>query len=539
VPGCDLPILQGPPKPVDGGTLTMALPSDPTTLNRFLAADAVSQRAVAPLFPNLYEARPDMSVAPDLAESMPTLSDDKKTWTVKLRAGAKWTDGRPIGADDVVSTVGIQRALAARNPVEAIFDWEKLDRVEKVDDLTVRFVLTEVYAPFLANSLVTFVAPAHVYGAIPPTSMADDPVSDQPTVTGGPFKFDKRDAGRQIDLVANPDYYGGRPHIDRLVEKVITDPTNAANELGQGGVQWLPDMSPDAMAKLKPNSNVALHSYPALGYYDVRFNDRPDHVFGDRLVRQAFASAVDKEAIVKDATQGQGVTLWGDILPTSWAYDDTAVVKYKVDRPHALELMKQAGWATGADGVATRGDKRFSVKFYVRNDTPARQRAVEMIAQQVREIGMELVPTPVDYNAFYEAVKPGNYDIALAGWAVEADPDQFRVLHSSQLKPEKNPDGRNWTGYSSPDLDALLEQERATLKDNDDDTRRARREVLGKIEHLLGEEVVTYYLWIDAAAQGFSSSVGGVEAGPGGTLINLDNSRNVRVYRDWYMKSVK
>ena len=536
VGGCDVPALPGPQKPVDGGTLTMSLPSDPTTLNRFLAADPVSQRAVAPLFPNLYQAQADLSVTPDLAESMPTLSDDKKAWTVKLRAGAKWSDGRPITADDVLTTVNIQRGLAAHNPIEAIFDWDKLDRVEKVDELTVRFVLTEVYAPFLANSLVTFVAPAHVYGVIPAGGMPDAPVSSYPTVTGGPFKFEKRDVGREIDLVANPDYYGGRPHLDRIVEKVISDPTNAVNELAQGSVQWLPDLSAEAATKLKPNSTVTVHSYPALGYYDVRFNDRADHVFGDRLVRQAFASAVDKEAIVKDATGGQGVPLWGDILPASWAYDESALVKYKVDRPHALDLMRQAGWAIGADGVATKGDKRFSVKFYVRNDTPARQRAVQMISDQVKEIGMELIPTAVDYNTFYEAIKPGNYDIALPGWAVEGDPDQLRVLHSSQLKPERNPDGRNWTGYSNPELDHLLEAERGTLNDSDAETRKARREIFSKIERLLGEEVVTYFMWADTTAQGFSSNLDGIETGPGGTLVNLDNGRNVRAFASWYLK---
>src|SRR6202171_3386715 len=117
---CDLPA----PTPKDGGTLPVAIAADPTTLNRFLAADPASLRASAPLFPNLYQADPDLAITPDLAESMPSLSADRKSWTVKLRRNATWSDGKPITADDVVATVAIER-----NPglvTEVAFDWTML-----------------------------------------------------------------------------------------------------------------------------------------------------------------------------------------------------------------------------------------------------------------------------------------------------------------------------------------------------------------------------------------------------------------------------
>ena len=122
--GCQGPLQAG--APTNGGTLTIALGRDPVTLNRFVAADTVSQRAVAPLFPMLYALSPDMSVVPDLAEGYPALSDGGKTLTVHIRRVAKWTDGKQITADDVVSTVGIQRDKNLATGV--IFDWDKLDR---------------------------------------------------------------------------------------------------------------------------------------------------------------------------------------------------------------------------------------------------------------------------------------------------------------------------------------------------------------------------------------------------------------------------
>src|ERR1700716_765397 len=91
--------------PANGAPLTAAIGADPASLNRFLASDSASLRASAPLFPNLYQANPDLSVSPDLAESMPVLSSDHKQWTVKLRRNARWSDGRAIVADDVLSHV--------------------------------------------------------------------------------------------------------------------------------------------------------------------------------------------------------------------------------------------------------------------------------------------------------------------------------------------------------------------------------------------------------------------------------------------------
>jgi peptide/nickel transport system substrate-binding protein len=455
---------------------------------------------------------------------------------VHLRRGAKWTDGHPITADDLISTVKIQRALAARDVAQAIFDWDKLAGIDRVDDYSVRFTLTEVYAPFMANSLATFVAPASVYGAIDIAKMGTDPVTLEPTVTGGPFKFEKRQSGKEIDLVANQDYYGGRPHIDRIVEKVMTDPNAAVNALAAGEVQWQPDLPGPAVDKLKGTKDISVHSYPDFGYYDVRFNDRGDHLFGDKLVRQAFAYAVDKNAIVRDVTGGTGTVLWGDVLPTSWTYDDKALVKYPVDRDKARQLMQQAGWQIGADGVATKGGKRFAANFYVRNDAPPREQAVRKIAEQVRQIGMDLQPQPVDFLSFVDSLRSGNFELGLSGWSTPGDPDQYRVLHSSQLKPEHNPTGRNWTGYADPQLDRLLEAERSTLKADDAQTRDARKQIFSQVEHLLGDNVVTYFMWTDNTNQGFSADLAGVHSGSGGSLIQLDYDRDVRAYSEWYLK---
>jgi peptide/nickel transport system substrate-binding protein len=531
---CEVP---GQTLPRNGGTLNVAIGADPVTLNRFLAADAASLRASAPLFPNLYQANSDLSVAPDLAESMPALSADRKQWTVKLRRNARWSDGRAILADDVIATVAIQR-----NPglvTDVVFDWTMLDQVAKVDDHTVRFTLTEPFAPFLANSLTTFVVPAHIYRALDVARMAADPVSQQPLVSGGPFRLEKRSKD-EIDLTANLDYYAGRPHLDRMVFKIIPDPGTAASAVANGDLNWEPDLGAAALLKLPETSGATVRKYPDLSFYDVRFNDRPDRLFGDVRVRQAFAHAIDKQAVVKKVTNGTGVPLWGDVAPQSWAYHPGAAAKYKVDLGAARQLMQQAGWQVGADGFATKAGKRFSTPFYVRSDAPARVLAAGLISAQARSIGMELVPTPLTYynpadkTSFFDPLKKGEFDIALTGFASSLDPDQFRVFHSSQLRPEHNPAGFNWTGYSNPVLDRLIEQERRTVLPTDAQTRAARGRIFAQIEKLLSDEVVTYFMWADDNGQAFSPNVGGIG---GQSLLHVDHGRNVQALAGWYLQT--
>jgi peptide/nickel transport system substrate-binding protein len=535
---CDLPGQA--PTIQNGGTLTVAIAGDPSSLNRFLAADPASLRVSAPLFPNLYQANPDMSISPDLATSMPSLSDDRKSWTVRLRQNARWSDGQPITADDVLATVAIERSPALVTDV--VFDWSMLDKVEKLDSSTVRFTLSSVYAPFLANSLTTFIVPAHIYGAIDVSKMAADPISQQPAVTGGPFRFEKRNKD-EVDLVANPDYYAGRVHLDRMVFKILPDATAAANAVANGDIGWEPDLSASALDKLKGSSGVKVVEYPDLSFYDVRFNDRPAHLFGDKLVRQAFAYAIDKEAITRKVTGGHGTPLWGDVAPETWAFDPAALVKYKPELAKAKQLMQQAGWVVGADGIAAKGGKRFSTRFYVRNDAPTRVMAVGIISAQARAIGMDLQPAPVPYynpadkSSFFDPLKKGAYDIAFTGFASGADPDQYQIFDSGQLRPENNPTGVNWTGYTNPQLDTLIAQERTTLTANYSQTRAARRKTFSQIERLLGQDLVTDFMWADDNGQAFSSDVGGVNAGSQGSLINIDYGRNVQAFAAWYLRA--
>ena len=530
----------------EGGTLTYAIDADAQTLNPFEASDVPSVRALMPLFPNLYQADKNLNIVPDLADGMPTVSLDILTWTVRIRTNARWSDGTPITSADVVKTVQIQ--ADPNLDTDASFDWSPLtDSVKGVtakDDHTIVFTTSKPFGPFLAVNLATFVAPASVYGKIDPAKMRADPTNDHPTVTGGPFLFEKRVIGQEIDLRANPNYRGGKPHIAKIVEKVITDPNAAAQAVINGDIQWDPDIRGAAIDRVR-SSNIPTYEFADLGYFDVRFNDRAkwadgsrDTLFGDVNVRRAFAYALDKNALVKAATDGHGTPLWGDIVPASAYYDDNAVVKYQQDLARAKSLMDAAGWTVGSDGVRVKNGKKFSGKFFVRAGQPHRIRAAEIMSEQLRAIGMDLQPTPTDVKVLFKPIQAGNYDLAVAGWGLALDPDDYAIFHSSQIRPERLASGINWTGYVNPELDAAIEAERTDVKDTPQATFNARKADFAKIEHILGEDVVVYFLWADNKAMAFNG-VTGVVPGNGGSLNYVDQDRNNQVFAQWSMTNSK
>jgi peptide/nickel transport system substrate-binding protein len=531
----------------EGGTLVYALDSDPVTFNPFEASTVPDVRAYQFLFPNLYQADKNLAIAPDLAAGPPTVSADLKTWTVKLRTDAKWSDGTPITSADVVATVHMQ--ASSKLDTDATFDWSQLtDPVSGVtapDASTVVYTLKTPFAPFYANDLVGFVAPASVYANEDPSKMRTFE-QDKPSITGGPFLFDKRVAGAEIDYKANPSYYLGKPHFANVVLKIITNSTAAAQAVINGDVNWDPEITGAAIDTVKAATGVQSYEYPDLAYYDVRFNDRAKWVngskatlFGDVNVRRAFAYALDKNSIVKAATDGHGTPLWGDIVPASAYYDDSAVVKYAQDVAKAKSLMDAAGWTVGSDGIRVKNGQKFSGKFFVRADKPQRVKAVQIMSEQLRTtLGMDLQVTPTDFKIFYAPIQAGNFDLAFAGFGLALDPDDYTIYHSSQIRPENSSSGSNWTGFVNSDLDAAINAERTDLKANAADTFAARKADFAKIEKILGDNVVSYFMWADNVGMAFNG-VSGVVTGNGGSLNYADQARNVQVFAQWSLTNPK
>jgi peptide/nickel transport system substrate-binding protein len=491
-----------------GGQLVVAVQSDPRSLNPLTAGDVSSVRAYAPLYPQLYTARADLSLATDLAAAMPQLSADGLVWTVPLRAGARWSDGAPITAADVAYTVTTESDATLQG--DAVFDWSMLAHVEAADPHTVRFTLRAPDTSFGAR-LVMPVVPAHALSKYKPSQMGGAFFNTTPSVSGGPFMFKDRDTLHHgLLYVTNPHWYGAAPNLDKLVVLTVTDPQLVPSMLAQGRVLWAPELTRDAARDAEQQSGVRVAAYPDLGYVALQCNDRAGSPTGSPLVRQALAASIDRAAVARAAMGDDATALWGDIPPQSWAYDATAAAHSPRDLARARALLAQAGISTAApltlDLLYPRGDS-------------AREAAARSITAQAAEAGIHITARPLDPVALQTALTTGQFVLALTETGLSLDPDD-----SAQLA------AHNDGGYASPQMDALLAAERNAVAPPGPALQNARKPLVSAVQKLLATDLPFIPLYVPLHHAGYNVTVNGLVEG-----AQLDQARDGAMYARWYL----
>ena len=505
----------------NGGTLYVALDANPASLIPLLANDIVSRRAYTPLYPLLYTANTDLSIGPDLAAALPAVSDGGKTWKVTLRSDAKWSDGMPVSADDVVFTVSSERDPALR--VHAASPWSGVQKVEKVDKSTVKFTLAAPDATFLAGSLVTPIVPQHAFADQKPAQIAAHPDA-KPAITGGPYLFNHRD-DNAIFLDANPQYFLGRPHMDHVVETIVKEPGKVLDQLESGKLSWVPVLDAVSAAAGASSPGVTVDAYPSLALDAMVFNVRGGHVFADSLLRQALASSIGHDDLVTQATsEAQGYPVWGDVNPGSWAYTQSAATHYSLDVNHAKDLLGRAGWQAQGTGTSwTKGGQPLAADVIYPKSDATLSAAVTLITTQAKSSGIELRPRELDDAAFSSALTHGSFDAAMVSLPTGLDPDDGAFLATGG--PE------NYGGYSNPALDALIAGERNAVPAGNQTVQQVRKPIFQHIEQTVSSELPLLFLWVPRAFTGFNATVNGV-AGAG---AQLDADRADTFYRDWFL----
>src|SRR5581483_5506429 len=233
-------------------------------------------------------------------------------------------------------------------------DYQQVLRADAPDAYTFRVTYKEPYAPAMESWGAMGIIPKHVFAG---TDINTNPANRSPIGTG-PYMFQSWVPDEKIILKANPDYYLGRPHIDRYVYRIVPDLSVQFLELRQGSLSAM-HPTPDQYNGYKEFflSYNKFH-YPSFRYDYLAFNlERP--LFQDVRVRQAMAYAIDKQEIIDGVYQGLAVPSTGPFPPLSWACDPS-IKPYPYDLARAKELLAQAGWTdSDHDGVLDRNGQKF------------------------------------------------------------------------------------------------------------------------------------------------------------------------------------
>ncbi len=328
----------------------------------------------------------------------------------------------------------------------------------------------------------------------------------------GPYRLVKYTTAQSVELGRNDGYFGGPEGAKvgpaRVVMPIIRDATAASYALQKGDINWQTEVTAEALPALKVDPNVRIADYADASYSYIAFNLRPGHLYSDLNLRRAFSMCIDHDATVKTATAGNGVPVYANTPPASWAYN-ADVPKYTFDVAGARALIEQSGWTLGSDGIYTKDGKRLSSQLDVRADRPQRVAFGQLAADQLKACGIELTVNKVDYATVILPLLayPANFDTYLGSFTTLIDPDDYSIFHSSQCVTKSNPDANNIVCWKNAAADKLLVDGRQEL----DQTKR--KDIYRQFQVLVHDDLPYYFLWSDLAHAGLTKSVSSSTSG--------------------------
>jgi peptide/nickel transport system substrate-binding protein len=416
--------------PSSGGTLTVGLDSDPTSLDPIGDTGYAGSLVTPQIFDTLVVAADDGTIGPGVAERW-TVSGDGRTYTLTLRDGVRFHDGTPLDARAVVAS--LRRSAGRASPWAA--DLAPVTGMKATDERTVVLSLARPFAPLLstlADKPGMIASPSAV--AREGRRFGSEPVGS------GPFVFDHWTRNQELVLRRNPDYWdAGKPKLDRVVFKPLPDPTQKVTNLVSGQIQTVDYVPPELISRVQGASNLELKQGPG-PYNSVVYlpmnTARPP--LDDPDVRQAVSLAIDRESIVRNVAFDAGTPARSMLSPTSWGYSDE-VPAIAHDPARAKALL---------------GGRTVRLELQV---PPTYAQAAQVIEQNLAEAGIDVTLRRMDWGQLIDGFYKGDFDLQvqdLLGMQ-RSDPD-------GALSSFYAPDGsNNGVGFSDQQITDLLLRARA------------------------------------------------------------------------------
>lgn len=403
-------------------------------------------------------------IEPSLAEKW-DISEDGKIYTFHLRKGVKWQSNkdfkptRDFNADDVLFT--FERQKNADAPYHKVsggsYEYfigmgmgDLINKIVKVDDNTIQFVLNRPESPFLADLAMDF-------ASILSSEYADNMMKagtpekvDLNPIGTGPFQLQQYQKDSRILYKAFDGFWGTKPKIDRLVFSITPDASVRYAKLQKNECQVMPYPNPADIAAMEKDPAINLMQKPGLnvGYLSFNTEKKPlDNV----KVRQALTMAVNKKAIIEAVYQGAGQPAKNLIPPTMWSYDDS-IVDYPFDPEKAKALLKEAGM-----------EKGFAIDLWAmpvqRPYNPNARRMAEMIQADWAKVGVKANIVTYEWGEYLKRAKSGEHQTVMMGWTGDnGDPDNFFATLFSCAAAK---DGSNYSRWCYKPFEDLIQPARS------------------------------------------------------------------------------
>lgn len=513
-------------RPGRGGTYVEGIAGFPRYLNPLLSgynpADRADRDICSLVFSGLTRLNERGEVEADLARGW-EVTLDGLSYTFYLRSNAYWHDGTPVTADDVLFTISLLQDADFPGPPDlGSAVWQTIT-VEKVDRRTVRFTLSEPFAPFLDYTTVG-ILPAHLLGGIRAADLPSAEFNLNP-VGSGPFQLEEIDieAGTITAMVLKqfPRYYGARPYLERIQFRFYPSYQTAFNAYEAGEVEGIARITIADLPRARAFPHLNLFSAQVAEYGIVLLNlGRPDlPFFQEQEVRQALLHALDRQRIIDEVLAGQALVAHSPLIPGTWAYND-AILHYEYDPDRASALLGEARWVLPArsDGVRRKEGQRLAFTLLTSSE-PERTRVAQMLAEQWAAIGVTVTVEIASPLEVCEARENRDFEALLVHLALPGDPDPYPFWHETQVE-----NGQNYAGLVHRRISEVIEQARVIIN------RERRRELYYEFQEIFAQEVPALLLYVPVYTYGVDERIHDVQIGP-----LLDPSDRFHTIFEWWI----
>jgi len=443
---------------------------DASFLNPVLAQDSASSDINSLVFNGLIKYDRNLrGFVGELAESWEIRPGPEPEITFHLRKGVLWHDGRPFTAEDVKFTY--DKVMDGKTNTVRRSDYELVKKAEVLDPHTFRVTYQQPFSPGLGTWGMG-ILPKHLLEKedINTTSFNRKPIGT------GPFRFVEWVTDEKIVVEANPDYFEGRPHLDRIIYRIIPETSLSEMELLTKGIDYY-GVLPHQYRRMNEIAFLKTYSQSAFAYTYIGYNLK-NPLFQDKRVRQAFTNAINREEIVQYVLYGFGTVISGPFPSHLWYYNPD-VKPFLYDPRKARQLLSEAGWEdTDGDGILDKEGKPFRFKLITNSGNDIRRDVGVLVQRQLRELGIDVTFETYEWSIFLKNfINAKHFDACILGWSLSPDPDDYMIWHSSQIEK-----GFNFISYINPEADRLWEEGRREYD------LEKRRKIYWRIHELLAED---------------------------------------------------
>ncbi len=440
-------------EPVEGDWLIYHIGAEPGTLNPIVATDAYESVINGG---NIYETlierdNATLELKPLLAESW-EISEDKLTYTFKIRQGIKWHDGAPFTSADVVFSYKTIMDPKVDAPQLRSY-YQEIRDVEAIDDYTVKFTYARPYFLALEFCGGMPIVPKHIFEK---GDFNTNPAGRKPVGTG-PFKFVKWTTGREVVLEKNPDYWGEKPHLNRIVFRIITDSSVALQVLKRQELD-VASLTPIQWEKQTNSPDFEKHfdkfSYFTPNYSYIGWNSKRPF-FADKRVRTALTHLVNRELILDKVMYGLGAIVTNPFYINSPEYDKS-IEPIPYDPAAARKLLEEAGWVDhDNDGIRDKDGVKFSFEFLIPGGSETGEKIATILKEELDGIGIDMTIRKTEWAVFTTRLNERNFDAVTLAWSMGIESDPYQIWSSTQAEA-----GSNFIGFKNAETDKLIEEAR-------------------------------------------------------------------------------